>query len=60
MKRSEAYELILEYMAKNNLWEISADDILDLVEEIGMLPPYSEKIKFGNAWEPKDEDEKKV
>lgn len=60
MKRSEACELILEYMAKNNLWEISADDILDLVEEIGMLPPYSEKMKFGNVWEPKDEDEKKV
>jgi hypothetical protein len=39
MKRSEALSKIFDYLDARSIQEISPEEILELVEKIGMVPP---------------------
>jgi len=60
MKRSEALQLIREKLMGQQMLPNYEEQILDVIEEIGMLPPIFimwpdvEACEF-NEWEPEDE-----
>lgn len=73
MKRSEVINIIKQYLedleSPYDLLEFpnkSADDILTLVEKVGMLPPYrpnsygfldeDDEVILDHSWEPEDEN----
>lgn len=57
MKRSEMISLIWDRLSPLGIGEETCIDVLDIIEEAGMLPPRTDLSKLGisdNAWEPED------
>lgn len=59
MKRSQMLEFIKSFMIDGNYRNYTtteADELLDMLEFQGMLPPEAADFNLGNTWEPEDEE----
>lgn len=58
MKRSEVVDMIYERLIPLNVGKDICNEIIEIIEKAGMLPPRTKLGELGvedNSWEPEDE-----